>query len=178
MSTRLVILGLLREKPLHGYEIKRLIQQRMGDWTSIAFGSIYFGLGKLAEQGLIRKAATEQEGNRPSRSVYEITRAGREEFIRLLREVWTESERIFYTFDLGIYFMKALPPDEVKEHLARRAAGLEQVLDLLHREKIEKTARAEVPDHARAIFDHTLIHLEAERDWLVEVMARVDSGEY
>ncbi len=50
MSTRLVILGFLRERSLHGYEIKQLIEDRMGDWTSIAFGSIYFALSKLAEE--------------------------------------------------------------------------------------------------------------------------------
>jgi len=52
MSTRLVILGLLRERPLYGYEIKHVIEDHMGDWTSIAFGSIYFALGKLTEIGL------------------------------------------------------------------------------------------------------------------------------
>jgi DNA-binding PadR family transcriptional regulator len=49
MSTRLVILGLLRERSLHGYEIKHIIQDHMGDWTSIAFGSIYFALKNRRE---------------------------------------------------------------------------------------------------------------------------------
>ena len=40
MSTRLVILGFLRRAPLYGYQIKRMIEQIMGDWTNIAFGSI------------------------------------------------------------------------------------------------------------------------------------------
>lgn len=76
MSTRLVILGLLRDQHLHGYEIKQIIEEHMGDWTSIAFGSIYFALGKLSEEGLIEKVATEKEGNRPSRSIYQITEGG------------------------------------------------------------------------------------------------------
>ena len=45
----------------------------MGDWTNIAFGSIYFALGKLSEEGFIEKVATEQQGGRPSREVYQIT---------------------------------------------------------------------------------------------------------
>ena len=49
MSVRLVLLGLLHERPLYGYEIKQIIEEHMGDWTSIAFGSIYFALDKLAE---------------------------------------------------------------------------------------------------------------------------------
>ena len=62
MSTRLVILGFLRGRPLYGYEIKQMIEHVMGDWTNIAFGSIYFALKKLTEDGFIEKAATEQEG--------------------------------------------------------------------------------------------------------------------
>ena len=62
MSTRLVILGLLRDRPLYGYEIKHIIEEHMGDWTSIAFGSIYFALNKLAEEDFIEKTGTTQEG--------------------------------------------------------------------------------------------------------------------
>ena len=85
MTVRLVILGLLRERPLHGYEIKQIIEEHMGDWTSVAFGSIYFALDKLAEERFVEKIAVEQKGNRPSRSVYQMTAAGRDEFLRLLR---------------------------------------------------------------------------------------------
>jgi DNA-binding PadR family transcriptional regulator len=94
MSTRLVILGLLRDQPLHGYEIKQIIEEHMGDWTSIAFGSIYFALGKLSEEGLIEMAVTEKKGNRPSRSVYQITESGRSEFLRLLKEVWRDRKSV------------------------------------------------------------------------------------
>ena len=102
MSTPLVILGLLRERPLYGYEIKHIIEDRMGDWTNIAFGSIYYALDKMAEEHLIEKVGTEQEGGRPSRTVYGITAAGREEFLRLLCEVWREVERHTFTFDIGL----------------------------------------------------------------------------
>ena len=69
MSVRLVILGLLRENPLYGYEIKQIIEEHMSDWTSIAFGSIYFALDKLAAENFVEKVSVEKEGRRPSRSV-------------------------------------------------------------------------------------------------------------
>ena len=69
MSTRLVLLGLLRDRKLYGYELKHIIEDHMGDWTSIAFGSIYFALNKLSEEGLIEKVAVEKPGKRPSRCV-------------------------------------------------------------------------------------------------------------
>ena len=41
MSTRLVMLGLLRERPLYGYELKHIIEDHMGDWTNIALSLIH-----------------------------------------------------------------------------------------------------------------------------------------
>jgi len=55
MSTRLVILGLLNERPLYGDEIKQNIEEYMGDGRSIAFGSITFALDKLAEESYVDK---------------------------------------------------------------------------------------------------------------------------
>ena len=105
MSTRVVILGLLPRKPLHGYEIKQIIESHMGDWTSIAFGSIYFALDKLSDEGLVERASVEQHGNRPSRSIFRITGKGREEFLRLLRKTWNEVERSYFDLDIGLFFI-------------------------------------------------------------------------
>ena len=109
MSTRLVMLGLLRERPLYGYEIKHIIEEHMGDWTNIAFGSIYFALGKLAEEGFIEQVAVEQEGRRPSRSVYQITEEGRDEFLRLLREVWGGLAVVDGVISTAVHEVRARP---------------------------------------------------------------------
>jgi DNA-binding PadR family transcriptional regulator len=178
MSTRLVILGLLRERPLYGYEIKHIIEDHMGDWTSIAFGSIYFALRKLAEEGFIEKVATEKEGSRPSRSVYQITEAGQAEFLRLLREVWNEVERHYFAFDIGLFFMEALPTEEVKSYLQRRVAQLEDLVQYLNAHKKEQLAHEEVPRLAAAIFDHTRVHFQAELTWTRDLLEKVEGGEY
>ena len=96
MTVRLVILGLLRERPLYGYEIKQIIEEHMSDWTSIAFGSIYFALDKLEEENFVEKVEVKQAGKRPSRSVYQITKSGRKEFLRLLREAGNNSNGIIF----------------------------------------------------------------------------------
>jgi DNA-binding PadR family transcriptional regulator len=113
MTVRLVILGLLRERPLYGYEIKQIIEEHMSNWTSIAFGSIYFALDKLAEEKFVEKVEIEQQGKRPSRSVYQIMDAGREEFLRLLRESWQQFEREYYPLDICLFFLDSLPLKEV-----------------------------------------------------------------
>jgi len=178
MSTRLVILGLLRERPLYGYEIKSIIEDHMGDWTNIAFGSIYFALGKLADEGYIEKAATEKEGGRPSRSVYRITDEGQGEFERLLREVWNTIDRQYYPFDIGLFFMSVLSKQEIITSLRSRVDQLEAVLQYLDQHQSESMAQDQVPPLANAIFDHTRVHTGAELSWTRDLLESVEAGEY
>jgi DNA-binding PadR family transcriptional regulator len=177
LTTRLVILGLLRQRPLYGYEIKQIIEEHMSDWTNIAFGSIYFALRKLTEEGFIEKAGTEQEGSRPSRTVYQIAEAGREEFLRLLREVWREMERHYYAVDVGLAFMEALSLEEVKGYLQGRVATLETILEHLRSHQEEQLAQEDIPPAAVSIFEHSRLHLEAELAWTRSLLTRVERGE-
>jgi len=180
LSTRLVILGYLRGRPLYGYELKQLIEHVMGDWTNIAFGSIYYALGKLADEGFVEKVGTEQEGERPSRNVYQITDAGREEFMRLLREAWDNVERQTFDFDIGLSFMSALPVDEVKEYLRKRVMHLEHTLQYLEAHQAEELADTDhVPTYlATAVFSHHRRHFQAELDWTRELLQNVEQGIY
>lgn len=178
MTTRLVILGLLRERPLYGYELKHIIEEHMGDWTNIAFGSIYYALGKLSKEGFVEQVGVEQVGARPSRTVYEITEIGREEFLRLLREVWVTSERQYFSIDVGLAFMSALPVEEIAGYLTQRVALLEGTLQHIREHQQEQLASADVPAQARAVFEHSRLHLEAELAWTRDVLQQVQQGVY
>ncbi|MFZ5911332.1 MAG: PadR family transcriptional regulator [Chloroflexota bacterium] len=178
MSVRLVLLGLLRQRPLYGYEIKQIIEEHMSDWTSIAFGSIYFALDKLAGEGFVENVGVEQPGKRPSRSVYQITEAGREEFLRLLRQGWQTVERQYFDMDIYLFFLADLPRDEVIGYLEQRQAALQEVLEHVRSHRAEQLANPEVPRLAAAIFDHTLVHTQAELDWTAGVLDKLMRGEY
>ena len=178
MSVRLVILGLLRERPLYGYEIKQIIEEHMSDWTSIAFGSIYFALEKLADEKFVSKVQIEQAGRRPSRSVFEISQTGREEFSRLLREAWQQVERQYFSIDICLFFLDSLPLEEVKRYLKMRQAGLQATLEHICAHRDEQLSLPEVPRLAEAIFDHTLAHTQAELDWISNLLNKLESGEY
>jgi DNA-binding PadR family transcriptional regulator len=178
MSTRLVIFGLLREKPLYGYEIKQIIEENMGDWTSIAFGSIYFALDKLAEKQFIEKVAVEQKGSRPSRSVYQITAEGRKEFLHLLRSAWNETERQYFSVDIALAFMEALPVKEVIGYLTQRISELEKTLMYLNSHQAEQMTIPHVPRTAEVVFNHSRFHYEAELAWTRDLLKRVENGEY
>ncbi len=58
-KTRFVILGLLNEEPLSGYDIKKIIDIRMSFFWQESYGQIYPELGKLREEGLIEQVIDE-----------------------------------------------------------------------------------------------------------------------
>jgi len=178
VSVRLVILGLLRERPLYGYEIKQIIEEHMSDWTSIAFGSIYFALDKLTAEQFVEKVGVEQEGKRPSRSVYQISQAGRDEFVRLLREEWKQVERQYFSLDICLFFLGVLPLTEVQGYLQARRAALEATLEHLQAHRAEQLSNPAVPRLAAAIFDHTFVHTQAELSWTVDLLMKLEQGEY
>lgn len=176
MSVRMVILGLLREKPLYGYEIKQVIEEHMSDWTSIAFGSIYFALDKLAGEGFVEKASVEKEGRRPSRSVYQISQNGREEFLRLLREGWQQVEQQYFSLDICLFFMQALQPEEIKAYLRARQSALQGVLQHIQSHRDEQMNQPDILPVAQAIFDHSIAHTRAELEWLTDLLKKIEAG--
>lgn len=174
MSVRLIILGLLRDQDLHGYELKKILEDEMGDWASVAVGSIYFALDKLAEDGLIEDSGAKQEGNRPAKTVYRVTKAGRAEFLRLLRETWATEERQTFDLDAGLAFMDALPQDEVAGYLRARVKELEAKIEGLERHESETLSSPEIPEAARWIFSHHLAHYKAEIEWSRGALAEME----
>ena len=175
MSTKLVLLGLLKEKPFYGYELKHIIEEHMGDWTNIAFGSIYFALAKLNEEGFIEKISEEKVGNRPSRSIYKITEKGKNEFISLLRETWKKIDREYYSLDIAIAFSKALQIDEIKGYIKSRIMKFEENLKYLQKHKEDQLSRKEVPSSAKAVFSHSEYHMTAELSWLKDLLKAIEN---
>ena len=178
MSTRLVILGLLKDKPLYGYELKHIIEEHMGDWTNIAFGSIYFALKKLTDEGLVAQIGEEREGNRPSRRIYEITESGRGEFRRLLEELWSSRGREYYALDIGLFFLSELQEEKRLPVIRERIAAYEALVMHLNEHERELKANPHVPPEAEAIFSHSRHHILAELAWLKEVEEAVSMGRY
>lgn len=74
---RLVILSLLEERPRHGYDIIKAIEEKSGGMYQPSAGTVYPTLTLLEEMGLAH--ATPDEGGK---RVYEITEAGREHLVQ------------------------------------------------------------------------------------------------
>ncbi len=92
----LVLLSLLAENAMHGYEANLELERRcIRDWAAISRPQVYYSLDKLAAAGLVREVESEEAAGGPERSVFETTAKGRTALADALeREEWTtERER-------------------------------------------------------------------------------------
>lgn len=77
-QSALILLGLLQNKPMHGYDIEAIIKESgMRHWAQIGTSTIFATLNRLADKGLLG-IREEREGNRPIRKVFHLTRKGRD----------------------------------------------------------------------------------------------------
>ena len=89
--TRLMVLGMLRTKPMSGYELQQLMQvSRVDKWAGILAGSIYHALKKMDKEGLVKVADVKSRGHR-IKAIYEITDEGEKEYRKLLVDSFRES---------------------------------------------------------------------------------------
>jgi DNA-binding PadR family transcriptional regulator len=87
----LVLLSLLAERPMHGYEANFELERRcIRDWAAISRPQVYYSLEKLAAGGFIRKLQSDEPASGPERTVFETTQKGRNATADALeREDWT-----------------------------------------------------------------------------------------
>ncbi|RSK29001.1 PadR family transcriptional regulator [Bacillus sp. HMF5848] len=128
--TRLMVLGLLRMKPMSGYEIQQILQQSQTDlWAGILPGSIYHALKKMEKEELVEIATVEKTGNR-IKAIYQITENGEEEFLTLLKESLQQSSVCLpsnlYT---GLGFIQDLVGEEIVELLSVQINTLQADLE-------------------------------------------------
>jgi DNA-binding PadR family transcriptional regulator len=173
-----MILGLVRwMQPVHGYDVRRELQSwQAEEWASIAPGSIYHALRKLAEEGLLEEVATEQVGARPARTTYRVTAKGDLEFAELLRRYWWSYRQPIDPFHAGFAFLPALPRGEAVAALRNRARVLRAAVDN-HRFAIaSEWMKQSKPAHVSWMFELAVARMEAEIAWCERVAGRIESG--
>lgn len=115
-QTDYVILGLLGERPMSGYEIKKVVDIRFGFFWNESFGQIFPSLKRLLEEGLISEAEAEQKGGH-SRKLYRATPNGVAALQNWLAQP-VEKETYRLEILLKLYFSTYADPCVMLEHLA------------------------------------------------------------
>lgn len=118
----LVVLSLLAEKPMHGYEANLELERRcVRDWAAISRPQVYYSLEKLAKLGFVSASESSKPAAGPERRVFETTAKGRAAMADALeREEWTlQRDRPAFSTWLALSWL-ARPGVTLRQILRRR----------------------------------------------------------
>lgn len=170
MNVRLFVLGLLARHPMHGYQIRKTLEQsRTSAWAEVLPGSIYHALAKMEREGLVEPRPGEPAGER-NRTVYRITRSGRAELRRLAEEAWGGAPNPYPTrLYSALAFMDVLPGELRRAKLAAARARIEG--EIADWGRAIESKSPEMPAAARLALENARAHLELDRKLLCDLEA-------
>jgi DNA-binding PadR family transcriptional regulator len=164
----LVLLSLLAERPMHGYEANAELERRqVRDWAGISRPQVYYSLEKLAGLGLIRGAESDEPQAGPERRVFVTAAKGRAALADALeREDWT-TQRERPPFLTWIALSWQARPGVFQKQLQRRREFLEK--ELVREEATLRAIRKEVGHRfheAVWMVSFTIEQFQVELRWL------------
>ncbi|AWK75711.1 transcriptional regulator [Rhodococcus oxybenzonivorans] len=167
------ILGLLNERTMHPYEMYQLADTRRGRLVKIRPGSLYHTVNRLEAERLVRTTGTDRAGNRPERTMYEITDSGRDALGRRVSDMLAAPAREYPQFPLALAEAHNLESGAVVDLLRERLGRLDQEID----ELVASADGNEAPPRIFSLGNEYLLTVaRAERDWLRALVSDIDSG--
>ena len=166
-ATTYVVLGLVLIRPATGYELTSFAERSIGNFFPLTRSHIYAELDRLGRLGLLDATEVTQE-NAPTKRVYEITAAGREELQRWLEGPETKEEHSRNLFLVRIFFGDRSSPEQLAallDDFESRAA--------IRRDRLAAVAD-KLADRPESIFRRSTALFgvrreQANLDWVAEV---------
>jgi DNA-binding PadR family transcriptional regulator len=179
MHSDILILALLRQRPHHGYEIKKAIDRSMAGMVSLNNKTLYLTLKRFEDVGAVTREVQPQVG-KPPRHVYHLTDRGLELLTAYLRDFGLEQARVDAEFFTRVSFFDFLEIPDRREILQQRLAYLEACLDYvrsLHQiaEEDEDYVRSIVltPIHAQRVLAFQTERIHSEIAWITNWLAEM-----
>lgn len=172
MSVRHAVLGLLAQRPRHGYELRAAFQALVGgegNWD-LKPAQIYTTLARLQQGGLVVEDGVEQDAG-PEKRIYALTLPGRE----ALQEWFASSaapehqhDEFFLKLMIGLVSGIADPYRLIQT----QRAHLFQTLHDITEQRSEADPGRELA--GILLLDKAIMHVEADLRWLDLTEARLD----
>jgi DNA-binding PadR family transcriptional regulator len=183
---QLMVLGELLNAPMHGYQLREILNRVLGPFRQLSWGALYPLIHELEWDGLIestREPETERtrtgSGTR-QRHTYRLTDEGRERFHQLMREPGD------YTYDYpGLFMIKLnlfgyVARGEQLAILRHYRGYLQYGVDFLLAEQQFVTKLPGIPErerpHILRLLDYRLNNLQAESAWIDRELARLNEA--
>ncbi len=184
----LAVLGVLHEAPMHGYQVRKLLNGRLGTFRALSYGTLYPALKGLETKGWIRELheATPQADatlaeaplggaltGRRGRIVYEITAEGKEHFQNLVADAgptsWEDD-----SFDVRFFFFARTDAATRLRILEGRRMRLQERREGARTAMLRTRERRDA--YTQALAQHGLDAVEREVRWLEELIDSERAG--
>ncbi|WP_409058913.1 PadR family transcriptional regulator [Streptomyces sp. SYP-A7185] len=179
-AIRLLVLGAVRQHGrAHGYQVRNDLEYwGAHEWSNAKPGSIYHALKQMAKQGLLvaHEIAPSTAGG-PPRTEYEITEAGTEEFLTLLRSNLVSYDQRPDMLSAALGFIVDLPRGEAVDLLRQRVRGIEE----WRRSVTEYYTPEEGPEqlgHIGEIMNLWVHTADGGVEWTRGLIKRIEDGAY
>lgn len=173
LEQELVLLGLLRDKPRHGYEIKKQLNDFYSYFPGLAYKSIYYSLNTLEHKDIVKKTVTSSQ-NRPDKYMYALTAKGKDRFDTLLDKSFTHISRPYFAIDASLFFLPYIKSDSVKVKLRTRLRILKKIETSIL--KVYPMFKQKKPKHLLAILDHNLELIKAEINFTSSLVEKINKN--
>jgi DNA-binding PadR family transcriptional regulator len=122
------VLSMLTEEPMHAYRMQQLIKERHKDdvVNVTQRNSVYQTIQRLLRDRLIQIESTHRSENRPERTVYRITGAGRDTLHEWLYAMVSTPAREYPEFPAALSFLPSLSHQQAIAALTTRVERLEE----------------------------------------------------
>jgi DNA-binding PadR family transcriptional regulator len=178
----LPVLGLLKEKSMHGYELRKQLGTMLGPFWQVSWGSLYPTLRRLTKVGAIEKLAepsptrsrrARSQAAKPTalgpgrrKTVYRITSEGERVFTSMLEETAAAVDAEHFTLKLA--FFRYLNPETRLALLERRRAYLQEKLAQFKANL--RDYRERIDNYTLSLQNHGMAATESDIAWIDELI--------
>ena len=161
----LVILGMLKKKPMGAYELQKLVEYRsISKWVKISTPSIYKKVLQLEENGFVT-SRFERDGNMPEKAVYSLTDEGKKEFERLMLDLSRRPVRLFLDCNAVAVNLDSMPKKKRQECVQNIRQSVQELKAELAEHLAQKKDAPDVPAAGMAVLRQQLLLADALAQW-------------
>jgi PadR family transcriptional regulator, regulatory protein AphA len=165
LSPEYALLGLLRQKPDHGYDLHQRLATDLGQVWHISQSQVYNILNRLEAKGYVT-ATVKKQARLPDRRLFRLTATGRRRFDAWFQSPATSSVKsVRVEFMTRLYFARHLCPETVPDLIEAQVTEVRAGL-----ERLQTTLRQYPPEQIfnRLSLEFRLRQLQSLVSWLVD----------
>lgn len=177
-TLKYVILGLLMERPMTGYDIVKTFSERLNEFWYAKHSQIYPELKRLEEEGLV-EFSIQITGEVMEKKCYFLTDKGKQEFKRWLKAETDLEPAPKDVFRLKVYFLAFLEPEKRQEIFQQQICLHQERLSHLVKEYEKYSALPEASDPALGdymVLEHGVMRERMTIEWLEKCICQLKSA--